>query len=236
MLQKLETIYSPNFSATRRHNKDIKFIIIHYTGMKSEKKAISRLASIQSRVACHFFIKFSGKIIFMVPEYYAAWHAGKSNWKKYSSLNKHSIGIEISNRGHKNGYTKFNSRQLRSLYKLLRYLIKKFKINKKNILGHSDIAPDRKKDPGEKFPWKDLYKNNLSIWHKSKNQNLKNLRFQNCDKEEKQYFFKFLKKFGYSKKAKKLNIILAFQRRFRPKLVNGLLDKECYYICKNLKI
>ena len=87
-----------------------------------------------------------------------AWHAGKSSWKNFKSLNEYSIGIEISNPGHYYNYKKFSSNQILSLAKLLKHLMKKYKIERKNILGHSDISPDRKKDPGEKFPWNILAK------------------------------------------------------------------------------
>ena len=90
----------------------------------------------------------------MVPDLYAAWHAGVSNWKNYYSLNKYSIGIEINNPGHNYKYNEFYPKQINSLIKLLKYLTKEYKINKINVLGHSDISPERKKDPGEKFPWK----------------------------------------------------------------------------------
>ena len=150
--------YSPNFNSTKRNRKQIKFIIFHYTGMKKESEAISRLTEIQSQVSCHYMIKNNGEIISMVPELYIAWHAGKSSWKKYKSLNKNSIGIEISNPGHKFKYKKFTKKQINALLKLSKFLIKKYKINCNNILGHSDIAPDRKKDPGEKFPWQYMAK------------------------------------------------------------------------------
>ena len=126
--------------------------------MKSEKLAIKKLTEIQSGVSIHYFIKQNGEIILMVPDLYVAWHAGDSQWKKYKLLNKNSIGIEISNPGHKFGYKNFTKKQINSLIKLSLLLIKKFNIKKNYILGHSDIAPERKKDPGEKFPWKFLSK------------------------------------------------------------------------------
>tara|TARA_Y100000741_G_scaffold84226_1_gene61911 strand:- start:69 stop:566 length:498 start_codon:yes stop_codon:yes gene_type:complete len=150
--------YSPNFSTYRRNSKSIKYLIYHYTGMSSESKAINRLTDDRSKVSCHYFIKKNGSIILMVPELYEAWHAGKSNWKKDKSLNKKSIWIEISNKGHQFGYENYSKKQIKSLIKLSKYLINKYRIKKSNILGHSDIAFDRKKDPGEKFPWHYLYK------------------------------------------------------------------------------
>ncbi len=113
--------------------------------MNSESKAINRLIDDNSKVSCHYFIKKNGSVILMVPENYEAWHAGKSNWKKDRSLNKKSIGIEISNKGHQFGYQNFSKKQISSLIKLSKFLIKKYKIKKRNILGHSDIAFNRKK-------------------------------------------------------------------------------------------
>ena len=150
--------YSPSFNPKKRSLKKIKFIIFHYTGMKKESEAIKRLTEIQSGVSSHYLIKNNGDIVKIVPDLYIAWHAGKSSWKNYKSLNQSSIGIEITNPGHEHGYKKFKQKQISSLLKLTKSLIKRHNILPKNILGHSDIAPQRKKDPGEKFPWEYLSK------------------------------------------------------------------------------
>ena len=165
MWLKITKNYSPNFTLPKRPKKKIKFIIIHYTGMKKETLAIKRLCNFNSKVSAHYFIKKNGDILNLVPDLFEAWHAGKSRWGNYKSLNKYSIGIEIQNSGHENKYEKFTLNQIDSLKKLLKKLIINYKINKKNILGHSDIAPDRKTDPGEKFPWKSLSKLKLAYWH-----------------------------------------------------------------------
>ncbi|XOJ72902.1 N-acetylmuramoyl-L-alanine amidase [Candidatus Pelagibacter sp. Uisw_114] len=159
----LKTIlnYSPNFNPKKRPSKQIKFIIFHYTGMKSESDALKRLTDIQSEVSCHYLVKNNGEILKIVPDLYIAWHAGKSSWKNYKSLNQNSIGIEITNSGHEHGYKNFTKKQITALLKLSEFLIKKYKIIPKNILGHSDIAVLRKKDPGEKFPWEYLSKNKI---------------------------------------------------------------------------
>ena len=234
--------YSPNFNNKKRTANQIKFIIFHYTGMKNESDAINRMMDIQSEVSCHYLIKNNGEIIKMVPDLYIAWHAGKSSWKDYKSLNQSSIGIEITNPGHEFGYKKFSKRQISSLLRLSKFLIKQYNISSKNILGHSDIAPQRKKDPGEKFPWKYLSKNNIGLWHTLKKKELiKNRNFK-TNKIEKELFFKNIFKFGYSKKtSKSLNknrylrdVTKAFQRRFRQELINGIIDRECLFISKNL--
>ena len=240
----LKTIlnYSPNFNPKKRKSKQIKFIIFHYTGMKRELEAINKLTNIQSEVSSHYLIKTNGNIITLVPDLYVAWHAGKSSWKSYKSLNQNSIGIEITNPGHEFGYKKFSKKQISSLLKLSKFLIKKYKINSKNILGHSDIAPQRKKDPGEKFPWEYLSKNKIGLWHTLKNQELTKNRNLKINKLEEKFFFNNLFKIGYSKKKRKgtsndrflRDVTKAFQRRFRQELVNGKIDRECLLISKNL--
>ena len=197
MFSKLTLNYSPNFSSIARNTKNIKFLIFHYTGMKSEKSAILRLIDDKSKVSTHYFIKKNGEIILMVPDLHIAWHAGKSKWKNYNFLNKHSIGIEISNKGHENGYQAFSKKQIYSLTRLSKILIKKYKIKKTNILGHPDIAYNRKKDPGEKFPWKLLSKKKVSVWHNLNQKKLIKLRNIHINNIEKKQLFKYLGKFGY---------------------------------------
>jgi|TARA_B100000929_G_C15482649_1_gene411716 N-acetylmuramoyl-L-alanine amidase len=232
------TNYSPNFSTYKRNVKSVKYLIYHYTGMRSESKAINRLTDDKSKVSCHYFIKRNGSIIIMVPDLYEAWHAGKSNWKKDKSLNKKSIGIEISNKGHKFGYENYSKKQIKSLIKLSKYLIKKYSIKKSNILGHSDISFDRKKDPGEKFPWQYLSKKKISYWHNIDEKKLIKLRNKEIANSDKIRFFKFLFKIGYFnnilRKEKKNRLIKSFQRRFRQKLTNGKIDLECLLIAKTL--
>ena len=142
----ITTNYSPNFNPKKRKVRQIKFIIFHYTGMKTDSQALKRLTNLKSKVSSHYLIKDNGEIVTMVPDLYIAWHAGKSYWKNFKSLNKNSIGVEISNPGHNFKYKKFSKKQIQSILKLSKFLIKKYKINKKNILGHSDIAPNRKKE------------------------------------------------------------------------------------------
>tara|TARA_Y100001958_G_scaffold46891_1_gene31284 strand:+ start:165 stop:875 length:711 start_codon:yes stop_codon:yes gene_type:complete len=225
--------YSINFSLPKRQMKLIKFIIIHYTGMKSETRAIKKLVNFDSKVSSHYFIKNNGQVITMVPDAYEAWHAGRSSWGKYNFLNKYSIGIEISNPGHQHGYKKFKLNQIVSLKKLLKFLIKKYNIKSRHVLGHSDIAPTRKKDPGEKFPWKKLAKNNLCYWHNLNEKNIQKFRKHKIDYRQKKIFINNLHKIGYSD-CKNIFLIKAFQRRFRQGLIDGKIDKECFIISKNL--
>ena len=232
--------YSPNFDVKKRRVKEVKFIIFHYTGMKKENQAITRLTNSKSKVSSHYLIKNNGEILTLVPDLYVAWHAGVSSWKNYKSINKYSIGIEISNPGHEYSYKKFSKKQIKSIIKLSIYLKKKYKIKSNFILGHSDIAPDRKKDPGEKFPWKYLSKNKIGQWHYLNEKKLFKKRNQIVDRLEKNKFIKNLYKIGYPKnilfnkyKYSKL-LTTAFQRRFRQELVNGIIDQECLFISNNL--
>ena len=210
--------------------------------MKKESGAINKLTDIQSEVSCHYLIKNNGEIITMVPVSYTAWHAGKSTWRGYKSLNKNSIGIEITNPGHEFNYKKFTKKQIKSLLKLSRFLIEKYKINLKNILGHSDIAPERKKDPGEKFPWQYLSQNNVGLWHSIKKKDLIKNRKIKTTKIDKDLFINNLFKIGYQKKSprdlaksKYLRFIIeAFQRRYRQDLIDGKIDQECLIISQNL--
>ena len=240
MWPKITSNYSPNFSKRKRLKKNIKYIIIHYTGMKNELLALNRLTDHKSKVSAHYFIKKNGKIINLVPDLYEAWHAGISNWKNIQSLNRYSIGIEIQNSGHENIYEKFSSKQINSVKKLLRFLTVRYRVNCKNILGHSDIAPNRKKDPGEKFPWKELAKLKLAQWHKLDEKKLKQQRLKKINSSDENKFFINLHKIGYtrvqlkSSAIKKRFIAKAFQRRFRQSLVNGICDKECLILSKNL--
>ena len=117
--------YSPNFDPKKRQKKSIKFLIFHYTGMRKESDSINRLTDFQSEVASHYLIKRNGEILCFVPEPYIAWHAGKSFWKKHYSINRNSIGIEMSNTGHRFGYPNFTSKQIKSLIKLSKELIRK---------------------------------------------------------------------------------------------------------------
>ena len=230
---------SPNYDKTPRSNNLIKFIVIHYTGMQSERESLKRLVNPKSKVSSHYLINKKGKIYNLVNDKRVAWHAGKSSWSIFKNLNKYSIGIELVNKGHYLGYEKFEKKQILNLIKLCKKLIKKYKIEQKNIIGHSDIAPLRKIDPGEKFPWKKLYMNKIGIWHEKNSNALLKIRGKKIlkKKEEKKFFIN-LKKIGYcfSSKNKKFltKTIKAFQRHFRRELINGVLDQECYEIAKSL--
>ena len=225
---KIKINHSPNFSPKIRLKSSIKFIIIHYTGMQSEIESIKKLKNIRAKVSCHYFIDRKGSITQMVNDNKIAWHAGKSKWKGFENLNENSIGIELVNKGHEFGYQNFSDIQITSLINLCINLKKKYMVKKENILGHSDIAPLRKLDPGEKFPWKKLSKYNLGYWYRD---NKKKLKLIN-DKKIENLFFKNLFKIGYRyfsvhKRSKKDRLIIrSFQQRYLPKNVSGKIDQK----------
>ena len=233
---RIKTNFSPNFSLQKRLKKSIKFVIIHYTGMQSEIDSIERLKNIKSRVSCHYLINRKGLIIQMVKDNKVAWHAGKSKWRTFVNLNENSIGIELVNNGHEFGYQNFSNAQIISLISLCKKLKKKYMVKKENFLGHSDIAPLRKLDPGEKFPWKKLSKHNLGHWYRKSKKKLKltkgkkieNLFFKNLYKIGYRYF-----KLGKTVKTKRL-IIKAFQQHYLPLNISGKIDQKTYKISQFL--
>ena len=235
---KISKVYSPNFDKKSRSNKSIKLIVIHYTGMQSERESISRLRDPKSKVSSHFLISRNGKVFRLIEDKHIAWHAGVSYWGKYKNLNKNSIGIELVNKGHDLGYTNYKKKQISTLIRICKNLIKKYKIEKKHIVGHSDIAPLRKFDPGEKFPWKELANKKIGIWHNYKVNELIKFRKIKIYKKFKLQFINNLKKIGYcykgNKKSDLIKIIMAFQRRYRIELIDGKIDKECLIIAQNL--
>ncbi len=227
---------SSNFSNKTRPKKNIRFLIIHYTGMQSARVSLKRLRDPKSKVSCHYFIDRNGAIIRMVDDNKTAWHAGKSKWKKINNLNNFSIGIEIQNKGHFISYQNFPNKQIFSLTKLIKKLVKQYKIKKENILGHSDIAPLRKMDPGEKFPWRLLSKKGLVNWYPK--YKLKKYNFDS--KLRRKIFFRNIHKIGYrffnlSKGSKRdQKIIMAFQRRYLPNEINGKITDKTLKISQLL--
>jgi len=235
---KLIPLQSYSFSRKARKREKIQFLIIHYTGMQSMRASIRRLISTNHEVSCHYLISREGKIFQMVEDNRVAWHAGKSKWGMLENLNNNSIGIELVNKGHKFGYQKFSRKQINALIKLCTQLKRKYKIKNRFILGHSDIAPLRKSDPGEKFPWLKLKKRKIGIWYSLSKQ--KSSFKKLSEKDVRKVFFKNLYKIGYRyfnkenpSKTDKL-IIKSFQRRFRQEKVNGKIDLECLKISDNL--
>ena len=236
---KIKKIFSPNYDRKKRALNSVQILVFHYTGMQSERESIKKLCNPNFKVSSHYLINRRGKIFSLVQNRYVAWHAGKSCWGRHKNLNKNSIGIELVNKGHQFGYTSFKKEQISSLVNLCKKLIKKYKIKEKNVIGHSDIAPLRKIDPGEKFPWKYLAKNKVGIWHDYEPNLLRKFRRTKVlIPQDKKRFVKNLNKIGYCLSAHNkpffIKTISAFQRHFRKELINGILDKECLMIAQNL--
>ena len=237
-MMRIKYLKSPNYHACKKV-RSIRSVVIHYTGMRSLQSAVERLMSKKHEVSSHYLISRNGKVLQLVKDNNIAWHAGLSNWFNFKNLNKNSIGIELENKGHQYGYQDFPSKQITQLIKILKILKKKFNIQNTNIIGHSDIAPGRKTDPGEKFPWKKLYKNDLAIWHSLDEKFINNFRLKKLININKKNMLKMIKKLGYSRvlTAGQLdkNFTKAFQRRYRQQLINGIFDQECYLILNNLQ-
>jgi len=197
---KFQFLNSPNFE--KRKFRKIKYIIIHYTGMKSSDESLKRLQSKKFKVSSHYFINEYGNTFQLVKDHNIAWHAGISFWGSDKNLNSKSIGIEIQNKGQEFGYHKFNKVQINSVVKLILYLKNKYQIKDAFILGHSDIAPLRKLDPGYLFPWKVLSKKGIGLLPKK---NISNKELNPSNIKNLQIL---LSEFGY-----KISI-------------NGLMDKE----------
>jgi len=226
---------SPNYSKKRRSKKNIKFVIIHYTGMQSEIESLNRLKDPKFKVSCHYIISRKGDVTQMVREENIAWHAGKSKWKKFKNLNNYSIGIELVNKGHKFGYQNFTHLQIFSLIKLCKKIKKKYHIKKENFLGHSDVAPLRKVDPGEKFPWKKLSRFKIGKWYVKIN-----IMIEVNSKKIETLFFKNLRKIGFryfgnnKRSLKNKKVIKAFQLHYLPSSVTGKIDKKTFEISRFL--
>jgi len=231
-IDKYQKKISPNFS---KRIKKIKYVIIHYTGTKSVSEALNIFKNKTSQVSCHWLITKKGKLYKIVDEKYVAWHAGVSFWKNEKMLNESSIGIELDNVGHGKGYTLFPDEQIKVLELLLGRIINRHNVKKENILAHSDIAPNRKLDPGELFNWHRLAKKNLAYYPVIKNCSNKNIFFKLGDNNSKIRLIKTkLNSIGYKcSKNNKFDIYLklvieAFQRRFLPEKINGIIDKKVY--------
>jgi N-acetylmuramoyl-L-alanine amidase len=201
---------SPNFDE-RASGISLDYIILHYTGMKDAATALARLCDAKSKVSAHYLIDEDGSITKMVPEISRAWHAGQSFWRGKTDLNSASIGIELVNPGHEFGYRPFPPPQITALKKLMHAIISRHGMNPLTApLGHSDIAPSRKKDPGELFPWQELARNGLGAWPTPTN-------FSTGTNAE---CLELLKVIGYDTSVSR-DAILAFQRRYCPSLLTG---------------
>ncbi len=209
---------SPNFEKRRGYKYPDK-VIIHYTGMKNTASAIKRLCSPESKVSSHYLINRRGRVWHLVSDSMASWHAGLSSWLGEENINHSSIGIELCNPGHELGYLSFTEKQMSSLEYLLFKLINEYKIRPESILGHSDIAPSRKKDPGEKFNWKRLANRGFALWPDNRLELPRNYNKTKLIQDA-------LESIGYDVRNYFEESIVAFKRHFIPNNVSTKLQDE----------
>lgn len=225
---------SPNFDArqppTGQDNQIVDTVVLHYTGMKSAYAAIERLCDPKAQVSAHYLIEENGATHLLVEPSARAWHAGISYWQGRDSLNHTSIGIELVNPGHEFGYIPFREEQVRSLLYLLTELKARFSIPTSRFIGHSDIAPDRKMDPGEYFPWEQLAQSGFGVWPKSSTKNETILAKKGMVGPKVEWLNQSLSKIGYSVPVQTEfssiteTALAAFQRHWRPSAITGSLD------------
>ena len=206
---------SPNFD---ERLLPVSIVVLHYTGMQTAQAAIDRLRDPEAKVSAHYLIAEDGAVLRLVAEDKRAWHAGASCWRGIEDVNSASIGIELVNLGHEFGYRPFLEEQIDALIPLLAGIKDRYGITRGNIVGHSDIAPTRKQDPGELFPWSRLAKVRLALPRPT--QKLMDPMWTDAG------FLIALERFGYDVRDK-LAAVVAFQRRFRPELIDGMIDGEC---------
>jgi N-acetylmuramoyl-L-alanine amidase len=208
----------------------IELLVLHYTGMQSEEGALDWLCRAESKVSCHYFVFSDGRIVQSVREKDRAWHAGVSSWRGLSDLNSRSIGIEIANPGHEFGYVSFPRRQISSVIALCRDIIARNAIAAKDVVAHSDIAPMRKQDPGEKFPWAWLWRHGIGS-HVAPSRARHGATLRSGDAGAHVLALQIeLAALGYGvEKTGKYDaltaaVVTAFQRHFRPAKVDGIAD------------
>ena len=208
---------SPNHDA-RPDEGAIDILLLHYTGMESGPAALERLCDPAAKVSAHYMIEEDGRVLRLVPEHRRAWHAGVACWQGSTDINARSLGIELVNPGHEFGYRPFPEAQMAALIELALCLVTRHAIPRRRVLGHSDVAPLRKEDPGELFDWPRLAAAGPGFWPEETDQGGK------MDEDEAK---RQLGRIGYGYLDEDLAAVLrAFQRRFRPASVTGILDGE----------
>ena len=209
---------SPNHDA-RPSGAVIDMLVLHYTGMKTADEALARLCDPEAKVSAHYTVGTDGRVYAHVPEERRAWHAGVSFWAGLANVNGCSIGIELVNPGHEFGYVPFAEQQIAALIDLARGILARHAIPPSRVLGHSDVAPGRKSDPGELFPWERLAAAGIGLWPKASDRGLGETPAT------------ALARYGYGlpphTDVSLEAVITAFQRHFRPSDVNGRWDNEC---------
>ncbi len=205
---------SPNWD---ERGLPISMVVLHYTGMPDAAGAMARMCDAEAKVSAHYMIDEDGTVTRMVPEAKRAWHAGKSYWRGVTDINSASVGIELVNPGHEWGYRPFPEAQIEALIPLLHAIVQRHDIPRANVVGHSDIAPARKEDPGELFAWELLARFRLALPRPE-------LRIASPFANDGAFYLA-LERFGYDI-TEGLAAVRAFQRRWRPETIDGVIDGE----------
>jgi N-acetylmuramoyl-L-alanine amidase len=220
---------SPNHDA-RPDGARIDILVLHYTGMKTAQEALARLCDPDAKVSAHYTIDRAGTVYVHVPEERRAWHAGVSYWAGERNVNARSIGIELVNPGHEFGYVPFTDDQVASLIDLASGIVERHPIPAARVLGHSDVAPMRKSDPGELFPWARLADYGIGVWPSSPVLTGEVSRVSATEGA----FAANLARYGYDPDAPLKDVTTAFQRHFRPSRVDGIADAQCAALLQGL--
>jgi N-acetylmuramoyl-L-alanine amidase len=225
-----EVVPSPNYGE-RKDGQRPDMILLHYTGMADASAALALLGRAGSEVSAHYFVFEDGRIVQLVPENRRAWHAGKASWAGETDINSCSIGIEIANPGHDHGYPDFPLRQIAAVTALCRSILTRFTIPPMRILAHSDVAPARKQDPGEKFPWRTLHDSGVGNWVNPAPLTEEGALLAFGDRGEAVGAMQTsLGEYGYGLTVNGTydspthDVVTAFQRHFRPQRVDGIFD------------
>ena len=227
----------------RRGGAKPSLLILHYTGMSSAAKAIEWLARPESKVSCHYVIDDVGRVTQMVKESQRAWHAGTSYWRGETDINSHSIGIEIQNPGHEHGYPDFSPVQMRAVIALSKDIMRRNRMRPENVLAHSDVAPGRKIDPGEKFSWAALAQDGVGLWVRP-SPVLAGDEGLGIGAEGGRVVAakRALSAYGYDTAqggeldVKTSKVLRAFQLHFRPRRVDGRLDRSTELTLRRLLV
>lgn len=215
-------------------------IILHYTGMPTGVEALDRLCSADSQVSAHYLVEENGDIFELVDPEKRAWHAGVSSWQGRENMNNSSIGIEVVNPGHDHGYRAFPERQIERLLELLGYLKARFDIPAHRFLGHSDVAPGRKQDPGELFPWAKLADHRFGLWARKYTNDATIIAKKGMVSPDVARLNKSLATIGYAILSddrfsqETFDVLTAFQRHWRPEQIDGQLDRSTQAIVNDI--
>jgi N-acetylmuramoyl-L-alanine amidase len=226
-----DTVPSLNFG-DRAKGRPPDMIVLHYTGMPDVEGALARLCTSGTEVSAHYVVLEDGRVVQCVQEAKRAWHAGVSSWAGEEDINSCSIGIEIVNRGHDWGYPAFPLRQIAAVIALCRGIIHRRDILAHRIVGHSDVAPARKKDPGEKFPWHSLADSGVGHWVRPAPIVAGDVLKTGSEGDTVRALQQSLARYGYGIKASgkfdnpTMEVVTAFQRHFRPEKVDGVADQS----------